>query len=169
MGLHRMRLCSRCFIGNRIENLQWIKATRHKTPINPRPHSHRGCSQIHPSYRLMLMLSSFSSMFELVAERRFCLYLFVQASEHLPNNTAVPSSGHQQPETVSARFQNKDPAMLTNIWYRNPNNRKYMTKGASQLYLAMPFYTRSSTHYICGWRFILTTFEKKLVHTLIYQ
>lgn len=111
------------------------------------------------------MLSSFSSMFELVAKRRFCLYLFVQASEHLPNNTTVPSSEHQQPESISARFQNKSLAMLTYIRYRNPNNRKYMTKGASQLYLAMPFYTRSSTNYICGRRFSLTTFEKKVVHT----
>lgn len=132
-------------------------------------HPRRGCGRILPSYRLMLMLSSFSSMFELVAERRFCLYLFVQASEHLPNNTTVPSSGHQRPETVSARFQNKGLATLPYIWYGNPNNRKYMTKGASQLYLAMPFYTGSSTHFICGWRFILTTFEKKLAYILIYQ
>lgn len=29
--------CSRCFIGNRIKNLQEIKATGHKTPNNPPP------------------------------------------------------------------------------------------------------------------------------------
>lgn len=115
------------FIGNRVENLQQIKTTGHKTRNKTPP------SRVQSNAPL-LPFDADAFLFLLHVRTRgrtAILPLLVQASEHLPNNTTVPSSGQQQPETVSARFQNKGMALLTYIWYRNPNNRRYMQKGAS--------------------------------------